>query len=296
MRVGVDLGGHTISAAQLMWSCMDSYAITQTTERTTPEGRGIVETVGAVADAVLAVCGGETPELVGVAVPAMLSVDRRHAMKLPNFPAEWTDVDVVELVERALAERGLHCRAAIENDANCYALGEGAAGSARGLTDYVVFTMGTGIGCGIVCDGRLLIGAHGMAGEGGHLAIGGDEPCGCGGCGHAETLAAADGTERRAREAGLPGDFRSLWGMRGTPEADAVIEPTLDAMARTAASAAVLLDPQAVVLGGGMSAAPGIVEMIAERTQGYLSQPFRGLEIRRSTLGAKAALYGAASL
>lgn len=166
-----------------------------------------------------------------------------------------------------------------------------------GLDDYVIFTMGTGIGCGIVLGGRLLRGSHGMAGEGGHVVVGGDAPCGCGGIGHAETFAAADGTERRAREAGLPTDLRALWPMRGTPEADAVLAPSIDAMARATASVMHLIDPQAVVIGGGMSAAEGLVDEIASATVKYLSAPFRAtLDIRRSALGNDAAVYGAAML
>jgi glucokinase len=158
--------------------------------------------------------------------------------------------------------------------------------------------MGTGIGCGIVLGGNLLIGAHGMAGEAGHAVVSGDAPCGCGGIGHAETLAAADGTMARASAEGcLPDDFRGLWALRGTHSADAVLNVTIDAMARAAASVCHMLDPQMIVIGGGMSQAPGIVEAIAERTVPYLSRPFKHtLDLRQSQLGNTAALYGAASL
>ncbi len=64
----------------------------------------------------------------------------------------------------------------LENDANCYALGEGWGGAARGMTDFVLFTLGTGIGGGIVLGGRILKGFHGMAGELGHLVVGSGEP------------------------------------------------------------------------------------------------------------------------
>lgn len=294
-RAGIDFGGHTLVAASVEQSCMDRAAITQIVRRDTPHGRGVAECIAAVADAVASL--GETFESVGFALPSMIGADRRRVGLMPNFPREWIGVDAADALARALADRGVVTQVRVENDANCYALGEGAAGAARGLSDYVVFTMGTGIGCGIVAGGRLFTGAHGMAGEGGHIVIDGDAECGCGGHGHAETLAAADGMRARAEDRGLPGDLRDLWPMRGTPEADAVLGVTIDAMARTTASAVHLLDPQAVIIGGGMSAAPGLVEAIAERTRHYLSAPFVGsFEILRSTLGEKAPLYGAAML
>jgi glucokinase len=136
-----------------------------------------------------------------------------------------------------------------------------------------------------------------MAGEGGHLVVGGDAPCGCGGKGHSETIAAADGTTERAEAKGLPGDFRELWKMRGNHEADEVIDATLDAMARTIATTCHLLDPEVVILGGGMSKAEGIRDAIHERTVPYLSRPFKNLlDLRISKLGNEAALYGAASI
>ena len=136
-----------------------------------------------------------------------------------------------------------------------------------------------------------------MAGEGGHLVVMGDAPCGCGGKGHSETIAAADGTEARALKKGLPGNFRELWAMRGTRDADEVIDGTLDAMARAIATTCHMLDPEIVVIGGGMSKAEGIVEALTERTIPYLSTPLKKLlNLRRSMLGNEAPLYGAAGL
>lgn len=296
-RIGIDLGGHTISAARVDIACTGSPVITIRTRRATPASRSLDDCAREMAEIAIELAGGDSVEAVGATIPGMIDRDRRHARKLPNFPPEWQDVDVVSVLERALASCGAAAPVMIENDANCWALGEGQAGAARGMSDYVVFTMGTGIGCGVVIGGRLVTGAHGMAGEGGHIVTGGGDLCGCGGIGHVETTAAADGTSRRAREAGLPEDFKELWRLRGTPEADAVLDPTIDAMARCAASVMHLLDPEAVIVGGGMSEGRGVVEEIASAANRYLSEPFRGrAAIVRAQLGADAALYGAASL
>ena len=136
-----------------------------------------------------------------------------------------------------------------------------------------------------------------MAGEGGHLIVSGDTPCRCGGKGHAETVAAADGTEARSLEKGLPGDFEDLWAMHGTRDADEVIDATLDAMARTIASTCIMLDPGVVIIGGGMSRAECIIEALTEKTLPYLSNPLKEIfSLRKSKLGNKAPLYGAACL
>jgi glucokinase len=251
-----------------------------------------------MADAVESLSSGGNGDIsVGIAVPGMLDAKRRHSFRLSNFPHEWDGLDLPKTFGDILLERGIPARIYIENDANCYALGEWNAGEAIGVSDFVTFTMGTGIGCGIITGGRLLTGAHGMAAEGGHLVMGGDVPCGCGGRGHVETLAAADGTGLRAAAKGLPADFCELWAMRGNADADEVLGATLDAMACAIASVYHLLDPEMVIIGGGMSLAEGIREALYDRTVPYLSAPLKDLlDLRISKLGSEAPLYGAAGI
>jgi glucokinase len=299
MRIGIDLGGHTLIIALVSAPAPGGLSAIESVETLdTPQGRGVGEIMDAIAGVVLRLSKGACLDAVGIAVPGMLDAQRRHSKRMPNFSHEWDDLDVPAALGLALKKKGVGVGGVkMENDANCYALGERCAGEAIGMSDFVVFTMGTGIGCGIVAGGRLLTGFHGMAGEGGHLVVSGDAPCRCGGRGHSETIAAADGTTERALAKGLPGDFRDLWAMRGDPGADEVIAPTLDAMARTIASTCHMLDPEIVILGGGMSKADGIKEALRERTVPYLSHPFKDkLDIRVSKLGNEAALYGAASL
>lgn len=296
-RIGIDLGGHTVTAARVELDCSGSPVIVQRARRETPASRGASDCIAAIAEMTAELAAGDSIESVGLAVPGMLSSDRRHARRLPNFPPEWDDLDVVSALERALAGCGTSAPVHAENDANCYALGEGYAGAAAGMSDYVVFTMGTGIGMGVVIGGRLLTGSHGMAGEGGHIWSGGDDVCGCGGVGHLETIASADGTERRASAAGLPADMKKLWPMRHDPAVSAVLEPMIEAMARAVSSVIMILDPEAIVIGGGMSEAPGLLDAIDSASRTYMARPFRGLaQILRSSLGADAAIYGAASL
>ena len=296
MKIGVDLGGHTLTAALVSYSGRKPM-IEKIDKSDTPRSRSVREIMEAVASAAERLSEGHKIAAVGVAVPGMLNADRRRALRLPNFPAEWDGLDISEAVAAALASRGIRAPVGIENDANCYALGEGSAGEAVGISDFVTFTMGTGIGCGIVIGGKLLTGAHGMAGEGGHVVVRGGAPCGCGGRGHSETLAAADGTSARALAKGLPEDFEKLWKMRCDPDADEVLDVTIDAMARTVATVCHLLDPGIVIIGGGMSRAEGIGDALKSKSAEYLSQPFKKLlDIRISRLGSEAALYGAVSV
>ncbi|MDR1509587.1 MAG: ROK family protein [Synergistaceae bacterium] len=299
MRIGIDLGGHTLTAALV--SEPDGELLPRVERiktRNTPPGRGVREVMQAMADVVESLADGSGDVIsIGVAVPGALDAARRRSLRLSNFPKEWDDLDLLRTFGDVLKARRISAQIYIENDANCYALGEWRAGEAIGVSDFVVFTMGTGIGCGIITGGELLTGAHGMAAEGGHLVIGGDIPCGCGGRGHAETLAAADGTAARAAAKGIPADFGELWAMRGSADADEVLETTLDAMARTIASVCHLLDPELVIIGGGMSQADGIGKALYERTLPYMSYPFKGLlDLRISKLGNEAPLYGAAGM
>ena len=300
MRIGVDLGGHTLITALVSEPEIGTLPRIENIDSvTTPAGRLATDVMGAIADAVLRLTGGNIPvSSAGLAIPGMLDAGRRYSNILPNFPHDWDGLDVADALRKALSARNLSAgRISIENDANCYALGEGLAGEAVGISDFVAFTLGTGIGCGIVSGGRLLTGAHGMAGEGGHLVVGPDTPCRCGGMGHSETIAAADGTTERALKKGLPGDFQDLWAMRGTRDADEVIDATLDAMARTIATTCHMLDPKVVIIGGGMSKADGIIKALEMKTRPYLSTPLKKLlKLRRSKLGNEAALYGAAGL
>ena len=218
-------------------------------------------------------------------------------MKFTNF-AGLEDVEFAEMLERELSAGGLDAPVYMENDANCAALGEKSRGLAKDMSDCVVLTLGTGIGCGIISNGLLVTGAHGLASEAGHIVVSpAGKACGCGGVGHLESETSADWIEKKAGSVGLPSDFKALWARRGEKEAFAILEPALDALARGVASLAVTTDPEAFILSGGMSLADGIADEIKERAYKYLPIPFRGyLEIYISGLGPDAALYGAASI
>ena len=282
--VGVDLGGHKIAAALVE----DGRVIQRLSEGTS--GRDPETVVSQVAGAVRRL-GASCSCPVGVGIPGMLDGKRETALLLPNFPG-WSGIPLRRMLE---ARVGLPM--ALENDANCYAVGEGWGGAARGMSDYLLFTLGTGIGGGFVVNGKLLRGFHGIAGEPGHLVVGAGEPCGCGATGHLEAISGADALERRASSMGLQPDLKYLWSRRGDSAVAPLWDRCLDYLARGIASAVHLFDPQAVILGGGMSRGEGFMDALRPRVLGYLASPFRkGLDLRTSVLGGDAPLVGAAFL
>jgi glucokinase len=286
MRVtGVDLGGHTVSAALVD----DGVLLERIGERTA--GRTPDKVLPQIARIVAALSKG-APTPVGLGVPAMLDGARERIVLMPNFSG-WDGLPL-----RRLLEDELGAPVALENDGNCYALGEGGAGgAAEGLRDYLLFTLGTGIGGGAVVDGRLLSGFHGMGWEPGHMAAGEEGRCGCGVIGHLEALCGADAIERAALSLGLPPDVRALWARRADRSVAALWERALEPLARAIASAVQLLDPRAVVLGGGMSRGDSFVDEIRPRVAARLAPPFQDLlDLRPALLGDDAPLLGAARI
>ncbi len=295
--IGIDVGGHTITAGAADFSETPARLLrAETVAAPSPRtAAGLVETAAALVSRFAS--AGEKC-FVGVGLPGFVGRDRKTVARLTNYE-NCDGLALGDMLERRLAAAGFAAKAVIENAANCAALGEGMAGEAAGMDDYVVLTLGTGIGAGIVSGGRLLRGAHGMAAECGHMALCGPSlrGCGCGGAGHLEEAASADWLERRASEAGLPADFRKLWEMRGASEAGAILDPALETLARGVASICAALDPEAVILSGGMSRAEGIAEEISARAEKYLPAPYRPyFSLKASKLGGEAAVIGAASL
>lgn len=284
--IGVDLGGHGIVAG-----LVDGDAIKARLEERTERSREPGPVIAQIARMVRRLGGG--PEIpVGVCVPGSIDASRENAMMLTNF-AGWNGLPIRRMLEEAVG-----VVVAIENDANAYALGEGVAGAARGVDDYVVLTLGTGIGGGVVLGGRLLTGAHGMAGELGHIVLGHDEPCGpgCGGVGHLEALCGADALERRAEGMGLGPRpvLKDLWARRKEPAVTPLWDFALDAVARGVASLVHAFDPELVVIGGGLRRGEGFMELLEARVPRYLGEPFRRtFKLRPSLLDADAPIFGA---
>jgi glucokinase len=238
---------------------------------------------------------------VGVGLPGLLDRAAGCVRASPNL--RWLEgVPVAEELARRL--RLEKAQVVLENDANVAALGEQWLGAARGEKNLLLATLGTGIGGGLILEGKLYIG-EGLAGEIGHVTLERDGPaCGCGARGCLETLASASAARRRAIERNLPaeapGDLVLLAAHareRAGAERELLFEVGYD-LGRGLAAVVSLLDVRTFVLGGGFSAALDVLEPGLRRALGEWCYGERVARIRvlPASLGASAGWIGAARL
>lgn len=271
--VGIDIGGTKIAA-----SAVDpSGLIVHRARRETP-AQDVDQICAAAAELVvelsgLAGAGGDTVAAVGVACAGFIDAAGEVVLFAPNLA--WRDEPLRDRLETLV---GLPV--VLENDANAAAWGEFRFGAAAGVDSALMVTLGTGVGGGIITDGRLLRGASGIAAEVGHLRVVPDgHRCGCGNRGCWEQYASGSALVREAREmvkAGSPHAAGLAERCNGTPkkleghmvtsaaqEGDqAAIELLEDLghwVGEGVASLVAVLDPAVVVVGGGVSAAGDLV-------------------------------------
>ena len=211
-------------------------------------------------------------------------------------------------IEKELAElSGLNVKAA--NDANIAALGESWVGSGRGTDSLVMVTLGTGIGGGVVINGKILVGHNGAAGEIGHINVNEDEleECGCGNHGCVEQYASATGivrvANRRLAQTQRASKLREIEGFTakdvfdlakdGDELALEIVRDICSLLGKMIAKVCNVLNPEVVLIGGGVSRAGQII--IDELQDGFYSQVFhasRETDIRLASLGNDAGIYG----
>lgn len=216
----------------------------------------------------------------------------------------------------AIFEKQFGCSAVVTNDANAAALGEMLFGAARGMKDFLVVTLGTGLGSGFVCNGELLYGHSGMAGELGHIIVEPDgRECACGRRGCLETYASATGFRRtlalllgEKRHADFRGGSiaRTISTIKvtelakeGHPLAKQVFDDTARYLARGLATAVAITSPEAIFLAGGLAKSGNeLVEPLEKHFNQELLKIFKDkVPLRLSALlNQNAAVLGAASL
>lgn len=205
---------------------------------------------------------------------------------------------------------GLLCKGG--NDANVAALGEMWKGGAAGYENVVMVTLGTGVGGGIIIGGKILTGSNGAGGEIGHLHVDDNIPghCGCGNQGCLEQVASATGIVNLAKTALENGDEPSVL-RDGEVSAKAVFDAVkagdrlaMDVaevfgkyLGTALANIAAVTDPQAIVIGGGVSkAGPVLFNYVEKYYQKYCFQSCRNVKFALATLGNDAGIYGSAKL
>ena len=276
-RIGVDLGGTKIAAAAID----PAGAIAASRRIATPAG-DYDATVAAIAGLVAALeseIGTRAP--VGIGIPGTI-VAGTGLVK--NANSTW-------LIGRELArdvERALGREVRFANDANCFALSEAVDGAASGFDTVFGVILGTGVGGGIVTGGRLLVGANAIAGEWGHNPLPAPEagevpgpPCYCGRSGCIETFLSGPGlaadhlrhAERHAEPHGgaaLSAPEIAAGARAGREDCRATIARYVERLARALASVINLLDPDAIVLGGGLSSLDILYEEVPRRWGRYV--------------------------
>jgi glucokinase len=286
--LGLDLGGTNIKVAVVEERDAGLPLVVARETRRTEAHRGPDGVVGRLAEVGRDALDRHGPvAAVGVGLPGVYDQDGR-AVLLPNLPGDWNGVPV----QAPLAE-ALGMPLALVNDARAFSLAEAVLGAARGLGTVVCMVLGTGVGGGIVVDGRLLGGPG--AGEIGHQTVLLDgPPCGCGNRGCVEALTRADVFARRGGRA-TPEEVYAA-ARAGDPVACAAVEHVVGWLSVALANAYALLAPDAFVVGGGVAAAGDLLlgpleEAVRRRV--FLAPPER-VRVLPAALGPYAGAAGAA--
>ncbi len=313
--IGIDIGGTKIAGGLV--DCRGRLGDAVTAPTLAEKGRDCsLGQVFRVIERLIRRAGGpQRVRGIGICAPGPLDTRAGVVVNPPNLQG-WRNVPLAAMV----AERfGLP--AMVENDANAAALAEVLIGAAAGCSNIFYVTVSTGIGTGIIIDGKIYHGKNGVAGEGGHVTIDYRSPylCGCGARGCIEALASGPAMARRARvlleqEHGVPSLLRTMCrGALGriTPEMIAEAARRRDALARRIVdetgfflgvwlgSMMSLLDPEAVVIGGGVSRiGKPLFDKIRETMPLFtINRGFvPALPIVRAKLRENVGVYGAASL
>lgn len=239
---------------------------------------------------------------IGIGIPGPITEDGR-VLKCANLG--WGIFSVADELTKLTGVQ----KVKVGNDANVAALGEQWRGGGRGFDSIVMVTLGTGVGGGVILNGKIVTGANGAGGEIGHLPVNVRETrtCGCGKKGCLEQYASATGLMRMAREAVESGadtimkDYEVLSGreifdafQKGDAKAKEVVDVFSDYLAMGLAQVAQVMDPQAFVIGGGVSKnGPVVIDVIKEKYDPYVMDALKGKEFRLAELGNDAGMYGA---
>jgi fructokinase len=289
-RLGIDLGGTKIEGVVL---APDGAEIARTRVPTERE-RGYDHVVGRVVD-VVSVLRAHAPgcRRIGIGTPGSLSA-RDGTLKNSNT----TCLNGRPL--HADLERALGLEVVMENDANCFALAEVQAGAARGARLAFGVILGTGVGGGIIVDGRVWTGPQHVAGEWGHHRISDDgPPCYCGARGCVETFLSGPALERAYVAAGGDAGDATTIGARATagePRAAAVVAAYVARFGRALANVINILDPDVIVLGGGVSNLDALYGAGIEAVRCQVFNDELRTRIVRHALGDSAGVLGAAYL
>ena len=304
---GVDLGGTTVKLGLFETNCnlMEKWEIPT---RTGNHGENLLPDIAEAMLRKLSEKGIDKDQVegVGMGVPGAV-VNDRFVKPCVNLE-QWGGFDVAEALEALCG-----FPAKIVNDANAAALGEMGAGGGKGRKNVVFVTLGTGVGGGVIVDGKLLAGVHGAGGEIGHIKVKDthDTPCGCGKRGCLEQYSSATGivneTKKFLASSDAPSKLRELetitakdifdLAKAGDAVALAQVEEMTRLLGKALAAVSCVCDPQVIVLGGGVSRAGSIItDNVAKWFREYAFPASECTEFALAELDNDAGIYGAAKL
>ena len=311
--IGLDLGG-----TNSVFGIVDSRGEIKATTTIKTQGYATAEDyVDAACDALQIIIdqvgGIDTIKAMGIGAPNA-NYYKGTVEHTPNI--SWAHDSVVPLAGMFGERIGLPV--AITNDANAAAIGEMTYGVARGMKNFIMLTLGTGVGSGIVINGQLVYGSDGFAGELGHMIVRRENgrPCGCGRCGCLETYCSATGVARTAREFLMTSNDSSLLrdldidditsldvslaAAKGDRLALSVYEFTGEVLGEACADMAVFSSPEAFVFFGGLTKAGDLLMEPIKRSYEknvmplFLKKPAQFLV--SSLGGSSAAVLGASAI
>ena len=307
--VGIDLGGTFIKGGIVDES--GNILVSDKTPTESEKGSdGVAKNIAALVLSLMQKQGLQTADVVGIGMGVPGMIDSKAGNVIYSNNLDWKDFRIGDKVETLT---GLKVK--IANDANVAALGEVKFGAAKNCNDVIMITLGTGVGGGIVLDGKLFEGFRSAGAEVGHTVVEvGGRKCGCGRCGCFEQYSSAMALIRDTKEAMekapgsamwqvVEGDINKVSGStafkaaaQGDKTAQAVLDQYVRYLGEGIANLINIFRPEAVMLGGGVSNAGDAlltpVKAYVEQNI-YVDTDYAPVDIVRATLGNDAGIYGA---
>lgn len=303
--VGVDVGGTTVKIG-IFRTSGDLLLKWEIVTDKKDGGRNILPDIADSIKSMLSNKGISLDEIqgVGIGIPGAI-LNRSIVNRAVNLG--WDVVPVKDQLEQVFDGK---INVLVGNDANVAALGEMWQGGGKGFKDIVMVTLGTGVGGGIIINEQILDGTFGAAGEIGHMPVNPQETrvCGCGKKGHLEQYASATGIANTAKAVvSSTKEETELKGLdsitakdvfdaakRGDKVALEIVDYTAEILGRGLAMVAAVVDPQAFVIGGGVSkAGPILTDSIQKYYRKYAFHASEDTKFVLATLGNDAGIYGA---
>jgi glucokinase len=296
--IAVDIGGTQIRTA--LFDSNDTHPLYHQRVATHADGEDPFERLAA---AIGAVMSAHRADAISVAAPGPLDPQSGVIFSTPNIPG-WVEFPLV-----AKLEQRFHAPVYLGNDANLAALGEWRYGAGQGYHDVLYLTISTGIGGGVIVNDRLLLGAHGLAGELGHITVLPDGPlCSCGQRGHLEAVASgpaiaayvneklAEGRASILQPGPLTGRQVAEAARQGDALACEAFVRAGEFLGQALADFLHMFNPSIVILGGGVTQSSSLfIETLKDSVRRHvMDQNFlKDLVITTATLGDNAGLIGA---